>query len=67
MKHKKFFRTVPGGAWDLNFLGGLKVCTAVAFAVAVAADAIAPGLGVAIAAAPAIDLGAIVLAGSIMT
>ena len=32
-----------------------------------AAVAIAPSLGVAIAAAPAIDLGAIVLAGSIMT
>ena len=34
MRHKKFFRTVLGGVWDLNFLGGLKVCTAVAFAVA---------------------------------
>lgn len=34
MRHKKFSRTVPGGAWDLNFLGGLKVCAAVVFAVA---------------------------------
>lgn len=34
MKHKNFFRIVPGGSWGFNFLGGLKVCTAVAFAVA---------------------------------
>ena len=35
MKHRKFFRTVTGKARGFNFLRGLKVCAAIAFAVAV--------------------------------
>ncbi len=34
MKHRKFFRTVPGGARVFNFPVGLKVCAVAAFAVA---------------------------------
>ena len=34
MKHREFFRTVPVGVRGFNFLGGLKVCVAAAFAVA---------------------------------
>lgn len=34
MKHREFFRTIPGGDRIFNFSGGLKVCAAVAFAVA---------------------------------
>ncbi len=34
MKHRKSFRTVAGKAWGFNLLRGLKVCVAIAFAVA---------------------------------
>ena len=34
MKHRKFFRIIPGGDRIFNFSGGLKVCAAVTFAVA---------------------------------
>ena len=34
MKHRKFFGTVLGGARGLSFPGGLKVCVALVFAVA---------------------------------
>ena len=34
MKHRKSFRKVTGEAWGFNFLRGLKVCVAIAFAVA---------------------------------
>ena len=34
MKHREFFRTVPGKAWVPNLSLGLKMCVAVAFAVA---------------------------------
>lgn len=34
MKHRKFSRTVPGGAWEPNLSLSLKVCAAVVFAVA---------------------------------
>lgn len=34
MKHRKSFRKVTGEAWGFNFLRGLKVCMALAFAIA---------------------------------
>lgn len=34
MKHRKFFRIIPGEDRTFDFYGGLKVCAAVAFAVA---------------------------------